>query len=187
MPGERVLLSEDLTLLRSLGAVVTYLLENVRLQQRRQEQDLLERELRVQSSQSELKALRAQINPHFLFNALNTVASLIHSDSGTRRPRRGTAVRGLPPHLASLRERMGAARSGTGVRRCLPRRRGSPVGSRLRDSIDADAAARRALVPSMVVRTWSRTPRSTASRSARPGTLAVVARVAGDRLTVAVS
>ena len=34
----------------------------------------------MQSSQSELKALRAQINPHFLFNALNTVASLIHSD-----------------------------------------------------------------------------------------------------------
>ena len=78
--GERVLLSEDLTLLRSLGAVVTYLVENVRLQQRRQEQDLLAQELRVQSSQSELKALRAQINPHFLFNALNTVASLIHSD-----------------------------------------------------------------------------------------------------------
>ena len=60
--------------------MVTYLLENVRLQQRRQEQDLLAQELRVQSSQSELKALRAQINPHFLFNALNTVASLIHSD-----------------------------------------------------------------------------------------------------------
>ena len=33
-----------------------------------------------QASRSELKALRAQINPHFLFNALNAIAGLIHKN-----------------------------------------------------------------------------------------------------------
>lgn len=39
-------------------------------------------QLRLQSAakEAELKALRAQINPHFLFNALNTVSSLINED-----------------------------------------------------------------------------------------------------------
>jgi signal transduction histidine kinase len=79
-PGSRPLLSEDVSLLRSLVGVFGYMLENVRLQRRRQEQDLVAQELRLQTSRSELKALRAQINPHFLFNALNAIASLIHTD-----------------------------------------------------------------------------------------------------------
>jgi hypothetical protein len=78
--GTRRFLSEDLTLLRSLGGVFGFMLENLRLQRKRVEQEQLAQELRLQSSKSELKALRAQINPHFLFNALNAIASLIHTD-----------------------------------------------------------------------------------------------------------
>ena len=36
--------------------------------------------MRLHASRSELKALRAQINPHFLFNALNAIAGLIHKN-----------------------------------------------------------------------------------------------------------
>jgi two-component sensor histidine kinase len=72
--------SEDLSLLGSLADVLSSVLENVRLQQRKREQERNEQELRLTASRSELKALRAQINPHFLFNALNAIAGLIHKE-----------------------------------------------------------------------------------------------------------
>ncbi len=70
--------SEDLALLSSLADVFSSLLENIRLQQKKQDQERREQELRLVASRSELKALRAQINPHFLFNALNAIAGLIY-------------------------------------------------------------------------------------------------------------
>jgi two-component system LytT family sensor kinase len=39
-------------------------------------------QLRQQTMEAELRALRAQVNPHFLFNALNTIADLIVVDAG---------------------------------------------------------------------------------------------------------
>ncbi len=37
-------------------------------------------QVRADLAEAELRALRAQINPHFLFNTLNSIASLIHDD-----------------------------------------------------------------------------------------------------------
>ncbi len=69
--------SEDIKLVSSLADVFFSVLANVRLQGRKQEQEKREQELILSASRSELKALRAQINPHFLFNALNAIAGLI--------------------------------------------------------------------------------------------------------------
>jgi signal transduction histidine kinase len=46
-----------------------------------QEKQRQEEQLKALAAEAELKALKAQINPHFLFNTLNTIAELIQADS----------------------------------------------------------------------------------------------------------
>ena len=62
--------TDDVERLQSLGGQIALAMERLRLIER-------ERLLVRQTAEAELAALRAQINPHFLFNALNTVAALI--------------------------------------------------------------------------------------------------------------
>ncbi|HXG90397.1 MAG TPA: histidine kinase [Vicinamibacterales bacterium] len=151
--GCRTLLSEDHAMLRSLGGVFGFMLENVRLQRKRQEQETVAQELRLQSSRSELKALRAQINPHFLFNALNAIASLIHTD-----PARADAaveqlaevfrytLRRSEQEWAPLDQELAFARAYLDVEQAR-------FGQRLEFSITSDPGMTRAQVPSMLLHT----------------------------------
>jgi signal transduction histidine kinase len=52
----------------------------LRYYRRLQDKERQEERLRALATQGELRALKAQINPHFLFNTLNTIAQLIHTD-----------------------------------------------------------------------------------------------------------
>lgn len=67
--GKDILYTKYLILLSITFAVVT-------ISHMLDETKRLEQETRVQSMMQELKYLRAQINPHFLFNALNCIYSL---------------------------------------------------------------------------------------------------------------
>jgi two-component system LytT family sensor kinase len=47
---------------------------------RYREREVLSQQLQAQLTDAQLRALRAQLNPHFLFNTLNAVTTLLHRD-----------------------------------------------------------------------------------------------------------
>jgi two-component system, LytTR family, sensor kinase len=75
----RRLLSDDLEMLDAAALIAARRIDALRLMQERVAQGAREQELSKLSMEAELRALRAQIQPHFLFNALNTIGSLIRS------------------------------------------------------------------------------------------------------------
>jgi two-component system, LytTR family, sensor kinase len=81
--GGRRYLSEDIEVLERLATIVGEQVERIR-----------NSEMQSLVSQAELRALQAQINPHFLFNALNTLYGTIS--------RENAAARNLVLNLAGL-------------------------------------------------------------------------------------
>jgi LytS/YehU family sensor histidine kinase len=146
-------LSEDFDLLSSLAEAFSFLLENLRLREKRLEQEKREQQLVLNANRSELKALRAQVNPHFLFNALNTIASLI-----PRQPDRAErtieqlaelfryTLRRSDREWVTLEEELEAVCAYLDVEQAR-------FGDRLAIRIEASVEARQMGIPAMIVQT----------------------------------
>jgi LytS/YehU family sensor histidine kinase len=79
LAGGRRILSGDLAVLESVASLLARRIDAVRVSRERHERDLREETLHGLSSEAELRALRAQLNPHFLFNALTTLGYLMRA------------------------------------------------------------------------------------------------------------
>jgi signal transduction histidine kinase len=179
--------SEDTALLETLADLLASVLHNVRLQRREQEQGRAAQALSLHASQSELKALRAQINPHFLFNALNAIAGLIHRspDLADRTIEKLADVfrytlRGSEGEWAVLDDELQFVRAYLDVEEAR-------FGTRLSTAVHLDEDTRGARLPTMIVQTLVENAIKHGASAVRArATVTVRARRDGDRLTVVV-
>jgi two-component system LytT family sensor kinase len=79
LSGGRRILSDDRATLEAISVVVARRIDAIRITDERYEREIREQEMGKLASQAELRALRAQMNPHFLFNALTTIGYLIQT------------------------------------------------------------------------------------------------------------
>jgi signal transduction histidine kinase len=73
----RRLLSDDFAMLDAIALIVARRVDAIRVARERYGRDLREREILQLATEAQLTALRAQLNPHFLFNALTTIGYLM--------------------------------------------------------------------------------------------------------------
>lgn len=144
--------------------------------------------LREETLRAELRALQAQINPHFLFNALNALAELTHSD--------GAAAEVLVQDLSHLlryslrsssRDRVTLGQELAAVDRYL-RVEGARLGERLRVERHVDAEVLELALPGLVLQPLVENAVHHAV-APRPegGRIRIEARREGDRLLLAVA
>lgn len=76
-PARRGLVTHEINFLRSVATLYGNRIESLHFERETLAQQQREAMMQQQIVEAELRALRAQINPHFLFNALNSLANLI--------------------------------------------------------------------------------------------------------------
>jgi signal transduction histidine kinase len=78
LAGGRRMLSDDIALVEAVAEAAARRIDVLRVAQERHERRLREQDLKRLTTESEFRALQAQLNPHFLFNALTTIGFLLH-------------------------------------------------------------------------------------------------------------
>jgi two-component system LytT family sensor kinase len=76
-PARRGLVTHEVNYLRSVAAQFGHRLDALHMEERLIVVQSREAVLQQQVTEAELRALRAQVNPHFLFNSLNSIANLV--------------------------------------------------------------------------------------------------------------
>lgn len=175
-PGGRPYLSEDLDALFRLTAEIADHVKHYR--------DI---ELRRLVSQAELRALQAQIHPHFLFNALNTLYGVIPKQAQSARQTVLNLADILRYFLASgknyipLEEELKIVRAYLDLEQLR-------LGDRLRAKVEADPETLSLPIPVLSVQPLvENAVKHGVSTKAEGGEVAVRARLDGDQLEVTVT
>lgn len=186
-PNQAPYFQADRTLIATLGEVLAYLLEGLKLQEELREQERKEKELAVEVGRARLQAIRAQINPHFFFNALNAIASLTHLDPD--RAERTVellaevfryALTRAQMEWVTLEEEINFIRSYLAVEQVR-------FGKRLQVELDVEPSVRACRIPTMAVQTMVENAiKHGIARSKEAGMIRLEARNEGGRLIVAV-
>jgi len=144
--------------------------------------------LRQEELRARLSALQAQINPHFLFNALNTLAELVHAD-----PDHADEFVGDLAHLLRYSLRSSAVdqvpleQELDAVERYL-RLEQVRLGARLKVELDVAEEAREVPVPGLTVEPLvENAVKHAIAPRAEGGTIRVEARLDGDELQIVVA
>ena len=137
---------EDMEILKAFAYQMALALERLHLIER-------ERKLTEETSKAQLVALRAQINPHFLFNALNTIAALV-VDSPDQAEKAVEHLAGIFRHILQLDGRALVPLDSelTLVNHYLSIEQ-MRFNDRLRVSMDIPVALRKQLIPAFALQT----------------------------------
>jgi two-component system, LytTR family, sensor kinase len=174
--GGRRYLSEDLNELASLSAVIVEQVERMR-----------NSEIQRLVSQAELRALQSQINPHFLFNSLNTLYGSI--------PRAASEARKMVLNLAEIfRYFLQSDRTfiqlseELQIVRAYLQIEALRLGDKLKTEIVVDHAAERSLIPILSIQPLveNAVKHGIAARST-PGTVRLHARALPEGIRITVS
>jgi len=146
--GQMLVLFVSGVVLFLLAVAFNYLLITFEVSQRAESKAL---ELQVLAREAELKALRAQIDPHFLFNSLNSINALVMADPASARRMcvlladflRGSLKLGSQDRIA-LTEEIKLAECYLDIERVR-------LGARLQVERNIDSQCERCLVPPLIM------------------------------------
>jgi hypothetical protein len=147
----RTLMHEELGFLQSVVRDAGRRLEGLSFERERRGRQLRETILQHSLTEAELRALRSQVDPHFLFNTLNTIVDLIASDPRAAEAMterlaeffRYTLTRARHP-LTTLEEELSCVRHYLDIERVR-------FGDRLTVEIACDSTVAQARVPSLIL------------------------------------
>ncbi len=185
--GRRGLVSQEVIYLRSVAAQYGSRLDLLRLERDMADRQNRESLLLQQVTEAELRALRAQINPHFLFNSLNTIANLIVTNPGRAETMTLRLARVFRHLLAQASRPLVPVREEIEFLRTYLEIEEARFGNRLQVEIDVAPEIAREQVPSLILQpVVENALKHGLAPKPGQGRLWITARAQGDQLCLAV-
>jgi len=181
------LVTRHLNYLQTIAAQCGYRLDALHREEEAVERQSREALLQQQVAEAELRALRAQINPHFLFNCLNTIADLVvrnPAGAETMTLRLAEVFRHVLDHssrpLTSIRDEIEFLRTYLYIEEAR-------FGDRLRVKIDVAPELEHEQIPSLILQPLVENAlKHGLGPKPGPGHLIITVRGEGDRLQMTV-